>query len=94
MKAPLVKSASAKPKLLGPFDELLMGWASREEVLGANTHVITKNGIFFPIAVLEGKAVGSWKVASRQLELFPDSLDLDPQVFDDEIADINRFLEQ
>ncbi len=50
------------PRLLGPFDELLMGWASREPVLGAHAGVVTVNGIFKPIALVRGKAIGTWSM--------------------------------
>ncbi len=50
------------PRLLGPFDELLMGWASREPVLGAHGGVVTVNGIFKPIALVRGKAVATWSM--------------------------------
>jgi hypothetical protein len=59
------------PTLLGPFDELLMGWESRDLVLGGNDGVVTKNGVFYPIALVRGKAVGTWTLAKGSLSLTP-----------------------
>ena len=53
------------PRLLGPFEPLLLGWRSREPVLGAHTGVVTLNGIFRPIALVRGRAVGTWRLVGR-----------------------------
>jgi hypothetical protein len=57
------------PKLLGPWDPLLCGWREREFVLGDTTGVITINGIFKPIALVRGRAVGTWALPKGQVEL-------------------------
>src|SRR4029077_497250 len=44
------------PRLLGAFDPLLLGWTSRERVLGPHTHLVTMNGIFRPFALVKGRA--------------------------------------
>jgi hypothetical protein len=36
------------PRLLGAFDPLLLGWTSREEVVGPHRMLVTSNGIFRP----------------------------------------------
>jgi hypothetical protein len=59
------------PMLLGPFEEILMGWESRDVVLGGNEGVVTKNGIFHPIALVRGKAVGTWPLSKGLLSLEP-----------------------
>jgi hypothetical protein len=59
------------PTLLGPFDEILMGWDSREFVLGSVEGVVTKNGIFHPIALARGKAVATWSMPRGELVLKP-----------------------
>ena len=61
------------PRLLGAFDPLLLGWASREEVIGEHTSLVTTNGIFRPFALVKGRAVSTWryqrgKVAIEHLE--------------------------
>jgi len=59
------------PRLLGTFEPLLLGWCSREDVLGANTQVVTVNGIFHPVALVRGGAVGIWRLANGELTLDP-----------------------
>lgn len=51
------------PVLLGPFDPVLHGWASRELVVPAGgVGVVTDNGIFRPIALVGGRAVATWRL--------------------------------
>ncbi|MDQ3502513.1 MAG: winged helix DNA-binding domain-containing protein [Actinomycetota bacterium] len=59
------------PRLLGPFDELLMGWQSREPVLDGHSGVVTSNGVFRPIALVRGKAVATWAMSGGQVALQP-----------------------
>ncbi|HWF33179.1 MAG TPA: winged helix DNA-binding domain-containing protein, partial [Solirubrobacteraceae bacterium] len=49
------------PRLLGAFDPLLLGWCSREEIVGANRTLVTNNGLFRPFALVRGKAAASWR---------------------------------
>lgn len=82
------------PRLLGAFDELLMGWKSREPVLGDSTTVVTKNGIFRAIAVADGRAVGTWRLLAGKVLLEPFS-PLAPAVttaLDIDAEDVRRFL--
>jgi hypothetical protein len=48
----LAKRSAAEPlpppRLLGAFDPLLLGWTSREEVVGPHRMLVTRNGIFRP----------------------------------------------
>jgi hypothetical protein len=62
------------PKLLGPFDPVLLGWASREAVVGMHQHVVTVNGLFRPVALVGGRVVASWSLANGVLTILP----LDP----------------
>jgi len=69
------------PRLLGPFDPLLLGWTSRAAVLGSHQGVVTMNGIFRPIALVEGRAVGTWRMPRGEvvLEVFSGG-EIDPAV--------------
>ncbi len=58
-----------KPRLLGPYEPLLCGWRSREFVLGDRTGVVTVNGIFKPIVLVRGRAVGTWALPGGRVEL-------------------------
>jgi hypothetical protein len=57
------------PRLLGAFDPLLHGWASREPVLGPHTGIVTVNGLFRPFALVGGRAVATWGLAGGEVTL-------------------------
>ena len=57
------------PRLLGAFDPLLLGWTSREEVVGPHKMLVTINGIFRPFALVDGRAVATWKLAGGKLTI-------------------------
>jgi hypothetical protein len=59
------------PRLLGAFDPVLLGWTSREPLLGRHAAAITIGGMFLPFALVRGKAAGSWKVKGEEVELEP-----------------------
>lgn len=84
------------PRLLGAFDPLLLGWISREQVLGAHaaTNVVTANGIFRPIALVRGRAVATWRLERGRVELAPfDRLsERDEAELMRDGADVQRFL--
>jgi len=57
------------PRLLGAFDPVLLGWASREPLLGDHRGVVTVNGLFRPLALVGGKAAGIWAWTGGQVAL-------------------------
>jgi hypothetical protein len=62
------------PRLLGPFDPLLLGWSSREWILGdrrPDRPMVTSNGIFRAIALVDGRAAAIWKLTGGRVELTP-----------------------
>ena len=59
------------PRLLGSFDPLLLGWASREPVLGAAKNIITVNGLFRPFALINGRAAATWKMPGSRVVIEP-----------------------
>jgi hypothetical protein len=52
------------PKLLGPFDPVLHGWRDRELFTGDHRDVVTTNGVFRPVALVDGRVVGTWGLAA------------------------------
>jgi hypothetical protein len=70
-------------RLLGPFDPLLHGWASRELWIGAHRNVVTTNGIFRPIVLAGGRAVGTWRLPATAIVV-----DLFEPVSDEVMADV------
>jgi hypothetical protein len=69
----LVKRPPAEPlpppRLLGAFDPLLLGWVSREEVVGPHKMLVTMNGIFRPFALVDGRAVATWGFANGKVTI-------------------------
>jgi hypothetical protein len=57
------------PRLLGAYDPLLLGWTSREEVVGPHKLLVTINGIFRPFALVKGRAVATWRLASGKVTI-------------------------
>ncbi|MBC2328973.1 winged helix DNA-binding domain-containing protein [Listeria swaminathanii] len=61
---PLVENSSATPTIpLAGFDEWIIGYRDRSVVLPEtwNDEIITKNGIFRPAIITDGKVVGKWE---------------------------------
>lgn len=82
------------PRLLGQFDPLLLGWVSRDPVLGEHRSVVTKNGVFRPFALVRGRAAATWRFPAGQVVLAPfASLKrADARALDADASDVKRFL--
>jgi hypothetical protein len=63
--------AIPSPRLLGPFDPLLLGWKSRDAILGERDHLVVGGGMFRPIALVRGRAVGTWRLNAGKVALEP-----------------------
>lgn len=87
-------AALPAPRLLGAFDPVLLGWASREPVLGGQHGVVTVNGLFRPFALIGGHAAGIWEYAGGRVVL--DRLGELPGAVEADLAaeanDVQRFL--
>jgi DNA glycosylase AlkZ-like len=59
------------PRLLGAFDPVLLGWRSREAILGPHNQLVTTNGIFRPFGMVGGRAVGTWKLNRGRVTIEP-----------------------
>ena len=82
------------PRLLGPFDPLLLGWSSRHALVGPFRGVVTTNGIVRAVALVDGKVAGTWTTGRGPLTLTaPDGIP--PSELDalrDDARDVARFL--
>ncbi len=83
------------PRLLGAFDPLLLGWRSREAILGSHQQVITVNGLFRPFALIGGRAVATWSMPAGKVLLEPFGRLTREQTaaLDADAVDVVRFLE-
>lgn len=94
LKAASVNASPAQPKLLGAFDPLLHGWVDRTPVVGVHAGIVTNNGLFRPIALVEGRAVATWAMPRGNVELSPFGRLSKPvrDALAAEAADVERFL--
>jgi Winged helix DNA-binding domain len=82
------------PRLLGPFDPVLLGWTSREQVVGEHASAIIAGGIFRAFALVRGRAAATWTLRGGEVALEP----LRPlsrasaTALSKEAADVVRFL--
>jgi hypothetical protein len=82
------------PRLLGAYDPLLLGWTSREPVLGPHQVAITANGLFRPFAIIRGRAAATWSMPAGEvvLEPFGRLTRKDAAALEADAADVVRFL--
>jgi Winged helix DNA-binding domain len=82
------------PKLLGTFEPVLLGWTSREDVLGPQQQLVTVNGLFRPFALVRGRAAASWSMPQGEvvIEPFGHLGKADAAALDKEAQDVVRFL--
>jgi hypothetical protein len=82
------------PRLLGAFDPVLLGWTSREPVVGPHAKAIVAGGLFRPFALVEGRAAATWTLRGGAVELRPfGSLPASVErALADDAADVERFL--
>jgi hypothetical protein len=88
------KAALPKPKLLGAFDPVLHGWASRELITGKNDAAIISGGLFRPFALVDGTVAARWSLAGADLSIKPVRRITTAQraALDKDAADVLRFL--
>lgn len=82
------------PRLLGPFDPLLHGWADRSFIVGDHAQVVTTNGLFRPVALVKGRAAGTWSLSAGVLTLQPlePISDANLKTLEHEASDVLGFL--
>jgi hypothetical protein len=82
------------PRLLGAFDPLLLGWTSRDEVVGPHKLLVTINGIFKPFALVGGRAVATWRIPGGKVTIEPLGKVTKKAMaaLKNEAADVERFL--
>jgi hypothetical protein len=82
------------PRLLGGFDPILHGWASRRAFIEVDDGVVTSNGLFRPTALVDGRVVATWTIPKGRIVLRP----IEPipkramAALEDDAADVARFL--
>lgn len=83
------------PRLIGAYDPVLLGWTSREQIIGPHNQLVTNNGLFRPFAMVKGRAVATWRLNGGKVSVEPlgritkkatAALEVDA-------ADVERFME-
>jgi len=91
---PRAAPALPPPLLLGAFEPLVLGWASRDPIVGPHRRIVAAGGMFRPFALASGRAVATWNIAGGQVVCAPlaplDSQTLAALAAD--AADVTRFL--
>lgn len=85
--------------LLPPFDEFVVSYKDRSEIIEENHYgkVMTKNGLFSPTIMLNGRIVGSWKKTVQkkatkvQLSFFEKAPKKLHNIFESEIMRVEKF---
>lgn len=87
-------AALPPPRLLGPFEPVLLGWTSREALLGSHQGVVTVNGLFRAFALVQGRAAATWSLQRDKLVLTPFGYlaPADTEALEQDAADVVRFL--
>lgn len=61
----------APPRLLGAFEPVLLGWASRAGITGDQDAAVVSGGLFRPFALAGGRAVATWRLERDAVRLEP-----------------------
>jgi hypothetical protein len=82
------------PRLLGAFEPFLLGWRSREEVLGEHEGRVVSGGLFRPFALVRGRAAATWALRGGEVDLAPFArlTNREAAALAADAADVSRFL--
>jgi uncharacterized protein YcaQ len=82
------------PRLLGAFDPVLLGWTSRDQLVGHHQSAVVAGGLFRPFALVGGRAAATWTIRKGEVVLEPfDRLSReDAAALEADAADVIRFL--
>src|SRR5215475_7692687 len=82
------------PRLLGAYDPVLLGWTSRDPIVGPHGKLVAINGLFRPFAMVGGRAVGTWGMPAGKVALTPFTPlpEADAAALAADAAEVERFL--
>ena len=84
------------PQLLGSFEPVLLGWTTRDEILGADAARVVSGGVFRAFALVRGRATATWTISRGAVELEPfrPLTSADRSALETEAADVARYLHE
>lgn len=90
----LPASPPPPPRLLGAFDPVLLGWVSRDAIVGPHRDKIAVGGVFRSFALVGGRAVATWRLRGGEVELEPlePLAPADADALGADAVDVRRFL--
>ncbi|MGA9856725.1 MAG: crosslink repair DNA glycosylase YcaQ family protein [Solirubrobacteraceae bacterium] len=82
------------PRLLGAFEPLLLGWTSRDDVLGDGEPAVVSGGVFRGFGLVRGRAAAGWRYSGHQIEVtpFPGLAKADAAALERDAVALRRFL--
>lgn len=85
-----------EPKLLGPFEPVLLGWKARDLILGEHATRVVSGGVFRPFALVGGRAAATWTISRGgvDIEPFRRLSPADRSALETEAADVSRYLQE
>jgi hypothetical protein len=91
-----VAAGLPQPRLLGAFDPVLLGWTSREPILGPHEPRVVSGGLFRPFAMVDGRAVAGWKLNGNEVavDLYERLSEEHAAALRADAADVVRFLDR
>jgi hypothetical protein len=82
------------PRLLGPWEPVLVGWTSRAPVLGEHDATVVTGGLFRSFAMVGGRGVATWRLQDSGIEIEPFApvSDEDAAALHEDAGAVTRFL--
>ena len=73
---------------------MLLGWTTREPIVGPHGKLVAINGLFRPFAMVAGRAVGTWSMPGGKVALTPFAplAEADAADLAADAAEVERFL--
>jgi hypothetical protein len=83
-----------RPRLLGSFEPVLMGWTSREPILRGAEGAVVGGGLFRPFALVRGRAAATWRLEQGRIVLssFGRVQTADARALEEDGEEVLRFL--
>ncbi len=94
LQRPATTARLPGPQLLGSFEPVLLGWTTRDAILGEDAGRVVSGGVFRAFALVRGRAVATWAISRGivKLEPFRPLNSTDRSALEAEAADVTRFL--
>jgi winged helix DNA-binding protein len=96
LQRPATTSELPEPQLLGSFEPVLLGWTTRDAILGEDAARVVSGGVFRAFALVRGRAVATWAISRGvvALEPFHPLSSTDRSALETEAADVTRYLHE